>query len=214
MLLKNQLNQHALDWQIDEFTVFREYLQLLFLHYLYQEKSAGKIYFKGGTCLRLLYGSPRFSEDLDFSTLLSVKVIKEIINKVFRNLQKEMPASQLVFVWQGKKFLRYKIKCQNPEFKYPLNIKIDFSLEKTVLPPNVNPIKTNLQINFLPLVLYFKKEEILAEKVRAFLTRKKGRDIFDLWFLLQNGVFLELKLVQQKLKSVNKVFNQKIFCAR
>lgn len=33
----------------------------------YQEKEAEAILFKGGTALRLIYQSPRFSEDLDFS---------------------------------------------------------------------------------------------------------------------------------------------------
>ena len=45
----------------------REYLQHLFLSFLYQEKKSEALLFKGGTALRLVWRSPRFSEDLDFT---------------------------------------------------------------------------------------------------------------------------------------------------
>ena len=32
------------------------------------------------------------------------------------------------------------------------------------------------------------------------MTRKKGRDIYDLWFLLNKGVDLDAKLIKKKLK--------------
>ena len=35
-----------------------------------------------------------------------------------------------------------------------------------------------------PQVAHLKIKELLAEKVRAILTRTRGRDIFDLYFLL------------------------------
>ena len=80
MISKKQIEDLANNNQIDSFTILREYLQILFLSYLYREKQADKIYFKGGTALRLLFGSPRFSEDLDFSTLYSEIVIKSLMS--------------------------------------------------------------------------------------------------------------------------------------
>src|SRR3990167_7676647 len=47
--------------------IVREYAQHLFLAELYQLPGSEKLLFKGGTALRIVYGSPRFSEDLDFS---------------------------------------------------------------------------------------------------------------------------------------------------
>ena len=41
--------------------------KLIFLSYLYQEPGSEKLLFKGGTALRIVFKSPRFSEDLDFS---------------------------------------------------------------------------------------------------------------------------------------------------
>ena len=54
-------NQTTLD------NVVREYFQHLFLSFLYQEKKSECLLFKGGTALRLIWQSPRFSEDLDFT---------------------------------------------------------------------------------------------------------------------------------------------------
>jgi len=201
MLTKNQLNQISKDSQIDNFTILREYLQLVFLNYLYQEKSAEKIYFKGGTCLRLLYNSPRFSEDLDFSTKLSKKELDVLLDKIINKIQKEISQVQLSFVYQGKNSLRYKIKYQAEDFKYALNIRIDFSFENILLKPNISKPETKIPINFLPLIMHLSKQEILAEKTRAFLKRAKGRDIFDFWFLLDKNIFLDAKLIQKKIKT-------------
>ncbi len=51
--------------------VVREYFQHVFLSKLYVLPESEQLLFKGGTALRIVYGSPRFSEDLDFS-LVSV----------------------------------------------------------------------------------------------------------------------------------------------
>ncbi|MBR4512447.1 MAG: nucleotidyl transferase AbiEii/AbiGii toxin family protein, partial [Bacteroidales bacterium] len=46
--------------------VLKEYIELLALEHLSQSPYASKIVFIGGTCLRLVHGIDRFSEDLDF----------------------------------------------------------------------------------------------------------------------------------------------------
>ena len=43
-----QIETLAKDYSIDTFSIIREYLQLLFLNYLYQQKESDKICFKGG----------------------------------------------------------------------------------------------------------------------------------------------------------------------
>lgn len=50
----------------------------------------------------------------------------------------------------------------------------------------------------------------MAEKIRAFLTRAKGRDLYDLWFLLEKGVKIDPLLVDKKLEQVGKKFNQEV----
>ena len=181
------------------------------MNYLYQEKLSEKIYFKGGTCLHLFYNSPRFSEDLDFSTTLSEKKIKTLLKKIMKNFQLEVPEINLIFVYRGKKSLRFKLKHQGKFLKYPLTIRLDFSLEKTFLEPNILSLKTKFPINFFSLVSCQKEEEILVEKIRAFLWRGKGRDIFDMWYLLDKGVSINQKLLEKKLKIANLEFNKEFF---
>ncbi|MEW6171431.1 MAG: nucleotidyl transferase AbiEii/AbiGii toxin family protein, partial [Candidatus Omnitrophota bacterium] len=48
--------------------ILREYLQILILKELSKSESGKKLYFTGGTYLRLVHNLKRFSEDLDFNT--------------------------------------------------------------------------------------------------------------------------------------------------
>ena len=58
----------------------KDYLLNIFLNALYREEK--NIIFKGGTCLKLVYNYPRFSEDLDFDTTIKPERIKTIVRKV------------------------------------------------------------------------------------------------------------------------------------
>ena len=67
MISTDKIKELAAKYQTTELNVIREYFQHLFLSYFYQQPISGLIYFKGGTALKIIYKSPRFSEDLDFS---------------------------------------------------------------------------------------------------------------------------------------------------
>jgi len=211
VLTKQQIDQLVDDFQIDSVNILREYLQIIFLNYLYKEKVAEKIYFKGGTCLRLLYNSPRFSEDLDFSTNLTAKTTGALLLTVIKKMGEEVPGLKLKFLWQGKKALRYRLHWQRPELKFPLNIRLDFAFEKILAEPNVIRISTKMPITSFSLILCLKEEEIFAEKIRAFLTRAKGRDIFDLWHLIDRRVEANKSIIQKKLKEVGMSFREEAF---
>ena len=67
MLSSAELSALAKKYKINESVILREYLQLLALQKIYSFALSAKSFFKGGTCLHLIYGAPRFSEDLDFT---------------------------------------------------------------------------------------------------------------------------------------------------
>src|SRR5581483_9392999 len=71
MISNASIQELAHKSQTTELNVRREYVQHLFLAYFYQQPQTDKIYFKGGTALRMLYDSQRFSEHLDFSSSLT-----------------------------------------------------------------------------------------------------------------------------------------------
>lgn len=47
-------------------------------------------------------------------------------------------------------------------------------------------------------------KEILAEKIRALIIRGKGRDLFDIWFLLSKKIEIDRDLVNLKMSLYNK----------
>lgn len=65
-LLQQRLAQNAVDGAEQQEQVLKEMLQELTLYALWREGFFNIAAFQGGTCLRILYGLPRFSEDLDF----------------------------------------------------------------------------------------------------------------------------------------------------
>ncbi len=84
------------------------------------------------------------------------------------------------------------------DFKYPMTIRIDFSFEK----PRrlvVSPVVTKFPELVFPVATHLAAEEILAEKIRALLSRVKGRDVFDLWFLLSKNYAVDQDLVAKKI---------------
>lgn len=77
------------------------------------------------------------------------------------------------------------------------------------MPLEVSSIKTKIPTNFFPLVIHLNQEEILAEKIRAFLIRAKGRDIFDFWHLLDRDIAINEKILTAKLKRAKRIFDKK-----
>lgn len=209
MLDKETAQNLSRELKIDLFTIYREYLQLLFLKYFYLLKGGESVYFKGGTALRFLFNSFRFSEDLDFSSILKKQDLKNLIAKTLQSLNRELP--NLTFK-EGKTFkdsLSGKIYQVLPEFKFSLTIRLDFSMREKTYHPETSLIETNFPVGPYPQVIHLKAEEIMAEKVRAVLARTKGRDIFDLWFLLSKKILVDWDLVNDKMKIYNESSNLK-----
>lgn len=206
MITDEQINYLSKFYQIDSFTIIREYLQLIFLKYFYQHRSTNKVFFKGGTALRIILGSPRFSEDLDFATALTNKQINEIIAITQKMIQVELPSLKILFLYKGKNTLRFRIKYKYPNFKYPSVIRLDFAQEQPIIKTITSPVVSKYPIAFFPVIAYLSLEEILAEKIRALSTRGKGRDFFDLWFLLAKDIKLDNNLIEKKFYKINKKF--------
>ena len=52
-------------------------------------------------------------------------------------------------------------------------------------------------------------KEVFSEKIRALLTRKKSRDLYDIYFLIKRNIALDLNLVEEKMKFYNKAYEVK-----
>lgn len=190
--------------KIDLFTVYREYLQLLFLKYFYNQRGSEKVYFKGGTALRFLYGSFRFSEGLDFTALLTKKGTADLIKKSVFDLQKE--TGELTFKERESIANSFSGKLYQdlPEFKFPLTVRLDFSFRERPFFIDTSYIETVFPVGPYPQVSHLKIEELMAEKIRGILTRTRGRDIFDLWFILSKKIPINWDLVNKKMTPYKK----------
>ncbi|MFN4213110.1 MAG: nucleotidyl transferase AbiEii/AbiGii toxin family protein [Microgenomates group bacterium] len=178
--------------------IVREYIQHLFLSYFYQEKGSENFLFKGGTALRIIYNSPRFSADLDFTGIKNGKVYEQIVENVIVKLEKN---GFKVKIEESKKtsggwLAIFKIKA----YELTFNIINEISYRKRASFEGDLVLVTS---EFTPsyTVFLLDPEIMIEEKVNALLTRKKPRDFFDLYFILRD---LRLR------KFYNQKYNQKI----
>src|SRR4030065_2048355 len=177
MISKEQIRELSRKFAIDEFSVIREYLQILFLSALYEQKESSKIYFKGGTALRLLLNSFRFSEDLDFTSLRNADEIKKILAGAIREINLIVPDTKLGQVKTNINSLTGFLRYKTDEMKFPLNIHLEFSLREKPLTEKDIVMETLFPISPYPIIKCLSWEEILAEKIRALMHRAKGRDL-------------------------------------
>lgn len=208
MITPEQISELAKYFKIDETSIVREYLQLLFLRSFYSLKESQSVFFKGGTAIHFHYGSFRFSEDLDFSTSLNSNDLRQMLDKTTNDLKIEIASLELgkTSVQQNSFNSQLKLKYKG---SHPLTIRLEFSQREKPLSRVVSAIETRFPLVSYPLVVHFDAEELLAEKVRAILTRSKGRDFFDLWYLLSKGIALKDNYIIEKMKWYRKGYEPK-----
>lgn len=197
----------AKEFKIDLFTIYREYLQLLFLKHFYAKHNSENIYFKGGTAIKFIFGSFRFSEDLDFTSLLNPSKLAILIEESLKDLNKEVGNVNFKKLDSFTNSFSGKISQNLPDFNFPLTIRLDFSLREKPFFADTSLIETTFPIGPYPQITHLRIEEMLAEKIRALIIRGQGRDIFDIWFLLTKKAALDWNLVNKKMLLYNKNTN-------
>ena len=215
MLTLAQLRRHAQRNRIGLQVQEREYIQCVFLYLLYTARRAqpNGLHFKGGTALRIVYGSPRFSEDLDFnSDLPSAETLG-----LLRATVAELSMFGIEGIVRNERAhaqgLGFDLSYQGPMYDGRSGtkgkVRVDVSLRREpvqVARPLVQSQYDDVEsfiINVLTL------EQIFAEKVRALMVRGKARDVYDLWFLANKGVRADRGLLNQKLALYNMSFEPK-----
>ena len=195
---------------IDKYSILREIIQISFLEELYKLPQSKRLFFKGGTALKILFDSTRYSEDLDFTTNLDAKEIIKIVDETASQLNKEYPKLTIKNLDTLTGIFK-KISIPTDISSQPLTIKLDFSQRESVVDPKSGTIFTNLPITTSSVIQHLSDEEILAEKYRAIINRIKGRDLYDFLFLLKRGVKFNLKLVNEKLNYYKEKYNPEDF---
>lgn len=173
--------------------IVREYFQHVFLSELYKLPEAGRVLFKGGTALRMIYGSPRFSEDLDFSVFgVTERELKKFVEDLF--IKVLVKIEQLgIRVEIGEK----SDKTSGGYFGAATFRLLDFQpvgVEINISARNGREIKGEVDSvanDFVPTytLIHLPQDELVNEKVfGALLERKKPRDFYDLYFIMRKGM--------------------------
>lgn len=169
--------------------LLREYLQCKILEIIFAGEHAAYMCFIGGTCLRLMHGNQRFSEDLDFDHFdmpepmfdsLALRLEKELVLQGFRIEMQQLRRGawhcylkfpDVLFQTglsghrEEKILIQIDAQAQNFDFKPEKKLLRQFDVFSSVPVP--------------PLSL------LLSHKLTAILQRprSKGRDFFDVLFL-------------------------------
>lgn len=201
MLIRAQIQRlaqrHGIGVQAQE----RDYLQNLLLFLLYSKSQL--LVFKGGTAIRIVYKGSRYSEDLDFNGPEDVSALKGLWQNVLGDLRGYGINAEIRNEWQSKVGYSFDVSYQGPLYdgrdrtKGKVRVDISTRQEKTDTRRELVPSEYDDVRPFVITVI--SPEHLLAEKVRALLMRKKPRDVFDIWLLINQGVSLDKTLVGKKL---------------
>jgi len=204
MITSQQLAELSKKYKTNKTVVFREYLQLLFLQNLYQAKGSETILFKGGTAIHFIFNSFRFSEDLDFICDIPEKKFEKLFSNAILAMKTVCPEISL----RKKKALigkSYLIRYEGDLLEFPVFVSLDFSFREKPLTREKTILTTEFPVVFSSFVYHLSGEEILAEKIRAIIIRAKGRDFFDLWYLLSRGARINWSWVRKKMSYYSEV---------
>lgn len=196
MISTEALGKLARQYQIPIFpNVVREYFQHLLLAELYRIAASEKLLFKGGTALRVLYGSPRFSEDLDFSLIgVPANRAKVFVEELFVVALTEVERMGIGVDIGTKSNVTRGGYLGTATFRMagfnPVEIKINISIRKG---GETRGEVDAVAGDFVPTytIVHLPQFALVNEKVfGALVERKKPRDFYDLYFMLRKGMFL------------------------
>ena len=188
MITRQFITELSIKNQTSEQNIAREYCQHLFLSYLYKRNGAEKMLFKGGTALRIVFKSPRFSEDLDFSAYnVSIPEINQLVDEILKDIEKEgiQPVKKVNPETDGETSGGYFAIINLRLMEFDSEIKIQVSLRTK---EQIGSNTTLVENDFIPpyTIVYLEERLLVGEKVRALLDRAKPRDFFDLYFMLRH----------------------------
>ncbi|MGB2762301.1 MAG: nucleotidyl transferase AbiEii/AbiGii toxin family protein [Minisyncoccales bacterium] len=194
MISQETIQKLATKYQTSEFpNIIREYFQHLFLYQLYVIENAGNLLFKGGTALRIIYGSPRFSEDLDFSIFgIEPRRQRDFIEDVFTAVLAKIEKIGIKVELgpkPGSTAEGYYGDAEFQIYEYPfVGVSINISSRNgREIKGEVDSIANEFVSTYT--IFHLSQTEIINEKVfGALLQRKKARDFYDLYFIMRKGL--------------------------
>lgn len=190
--------------------VLKDTLQAFVLDFIYNHPTYRRMTFYGGTCLHVIYGLNRLSEDLDFDNSIHLDVgqlasdLVKYLNKYF-GIQSITAKAQEGTRGILRVTLRFPVLYElglSSHSSEALHLKLELSHHKQIAEIRFTPV---LSYGRSLVAAHFSLETMMAGKMLACLERSfmrgktgievKGRDYYDLlWFMQQQVWPLEEKL--------------------
>ncbi|MEA1973521.1 MAG: nucleotidyl transferase AbiEii/AbiGii toxin family protein [Candidatus Cloacimonadota bacterium] len=223
-IIEQMLSKYNIETENDIVNALKEIFQEITLLGLYRGNFFNKAAFYGGTCLRILYGLNRFSEDLDFSLLdknenFNIENYFQHITDEFAalginiNLNKKNKKAQpstieSAFLKNDTSIHTLNINAgdlknilggiySGKRIKIKIEVDIDPLLKfQTESKTLLMPVTFNIVSMTLPNLYAGKMHAVLC---RNWKTRVKGRDWFDFEWYVKRNIKLNLVHLQERM---------------
>ena len=167
-----------------------EYLQYELLDSLFKDVAAAALAFIGGTAIRILHDSLRFSEDLDFDNFgLSLAQFEGLLKKACRDMEYKGFLVEYRLVEKGAYhcYIRFPEILQRSGLTRDAGRKILIRIDSEAKEKTYGPETFFLnRFGVYRRILAAPAGVLLAQKMMTVISRKreKGRDIYDVSFLM------------------------------
>lgn len=188
-----------------EKNILKEYIELMVLEHLSTTPYYQKLTFIGGTNLRLVKGINRFSEDLDFDIK---NLTKEEFMAMTDGVAKYLRQNGLTVEIKDRdnpRLSAFRRSIYFPGLLYSLGLsghkeerfllKIEAQDQGVDYTSNFEDIRRN---GFFFPIKTAPDDMLLAMKFSALLNRAKGRDFYDVMFLMGFGVKPDFNFLSEK----------------
>ncbi len=170
------------NYQVEQDLIIHQALIALFSDAFISERLA----FRGGTALHKIFLAPaaRYSEDIDL-----VQVVPGPFGAIIDRIRGQLSFLGTPRIKQTRhnNSLVYSLLSED---EVPMKLKIEINTREHFSVYGLQNIPFQLRSEWNTgeaLVPTYCIDELLATKLRALYQRKKGRDLFDLWYALKNA---------------------------
>ncbi|HBG41807.1 MAG TPA: nucleotidyl transferase AbiEii/AbiGii toxin family protein [Porphyromonadaceae bacterium] len=154
--------------------------------------------FRGGMALHKLYLSPqiRYSEDIDL-----VQINSEPISPILKRIRERLSflgTKRIVKQHIHNNTIIYRFEPEDPSIM-SMRLKVEINTREHFNVLGLKKIPYKIESSWFTggcIITSYEIEELLGTKLRALYQRRKGRDLFDLYWALTNQAINRQKVLQ------------------
>ncbi len=152
--------------------------------------------FRGGTALNKVYFEKptRYSEDIDFVQIAPAP-IGDVVNSIRESLDNLLGEPKRKFTERSVKLIYRYQNIENTVSKLKLEINTTEHFHIEPLRKVSCKMESTWWQGHSDELLTYSLNELMATKLKAMYQRKKGRDLYDLWYVIKNNLIDPAKVI-------------------